>query len=79
MVSEKLDRATKFTVGEEVAVSALICGDGIDLVVRPVGGRSRTVQLTVAEARALGIAVLRAAHESEQLIPSKVGEAYVIL
>lgn len=48
----------------EVATAALVCGDGVDLVVRPFAKRSRTVQLSVETARKLASALNAAADES---------------
>lgn len=53
--------------GVDMKVAALISGDGVDLVVHPVGRRSRTVQITCDEARALAAALIAAADESPTL------------
>lgn len=52
-----------------VVVSALICGDGVDLVTDAGSGWSKTRQLTCFEARALAAALNAAADESERLTP----------
>lgn len=51
----------------KVTTAPLICGDGVDLVMTPVGAPSRTIQLTCAEARELSAALRVAANESEHL------------
>lgn len=65
-----MKQATVFRIecaSVEVATAALICGDGVDLVVRPYGKRSRTVQLSVGAARELAKALSAAADESVAL------------
>jgi hypothetical protein len=62
--------ATTYRVGEPwlVTTSALIGGDGVDLVVRRPGlPRAVSVQLTLDEARELSAALRHAADESERL------------
>ena len=62
--------ATPFPVetpSVNILASALICGDGIDLVVKRAGHRSFTVQLSVVDANRLADAVRSAAEESPNL------------
>lgn len=58
--------ATSLIVGP-IEVSALIAGDGVDLVSRIPGRRTQTLQLSCDEARELAANLLKSADESEHL------------
>lgn len=58
--------------------SPLIAGDGIDLVVRVETGRSRTLQLSVDEARSLARGIDVAALLSEQDAERRVAAGEVL-
>ena len=53
------------SLGALAYASPLIAGDGVDLVVHPRNGRSRTVQIDLAHARALAAQLIEAADASE--------------
>lgn len=62
--------ATPFPVetpSADLLASALICGDGIDLVIKRAGHRSFTLQLSCKDADSLAYAVWSAARESRVL------------
>lgn len=60
--------ATAFTIADgQVVTSALIAGDGVDLVMTRPGCKPQTIQLSVDETRELSAALRQAADESERL------------
>jgi len=64
-----LHTATTFRTDDgKVTVSALIRGDGVDLVTQRPGHRATTVQLTVEQALLVAEALVKASAESEVLV-----------